>query len=203
MLPFLVGRQARITDLLDVANDALQRLVARDPDATTATTALLEAAVVVYRELGPAPTHNELRELLARHALAAEGTDPSTLERITSHRRSMQRAVTFTVLERVGALLRADWSTSNQALEDIATNLRVLVANALARGLVQPADLPITDDASADALWQRLLNEPDFAVAASQLGLRANVIDLRLTFLAVLGRSGEVIAMTAPALTGR
>ncbi len=169
----------------------LQRLQARssevlakynrlDLDLATALTDLLDEAIAGFHALGRASNENQLLALKAQFVSAQQGTHPITLERVTGHRRELQRAIALQVLLRSAELLRADIARDSQALDDARGQLRTIVLLALREGLLPLKARRPPSQRQLDTLWRNLLRAPDIQLAARQLAMQLSAYDIQL-----------------------
>ena len=170
---------------------ALQRLLARssevlakynrlDLDLAAALTDFLDEAVAVCRALGRASNENLLLALKAQFVSAQQGIHPVTLERVSGHRRELQRAIALQVLQRSAELLRADIARDSQALDEGRGQLRTIVLLAIRDGLLPLQARRPPSQRQLDALWRHLLQAPDIQLAARQVALQLGVYDIQL-----------------------
>jgi len=169
----------------------LQRLQARssevlakynrlDLDLAAALTDLLDEAIAGFHALGRASNENQLLALKAQFVSAQQGTHPITLERVTGHRRELQRAIALQVLLRSAELLRADIARDSQALDDARGQLRTIVLLALREGLLPLKARRPPSQRQLDTLWRNLLRAPDIQLAARQLAMQLSAYDIQL-----------------------
>ena len=118
--------------------------------------------------------------LQAEFVSAGQGVNPMTLERVTSHRREMQRAIALRVLQRSAEQLRADLERDARGLADAGAQLRPLLLAAMQKGLVRPRRGKPMSQAQFHRLWRAVLGEPDLALAARQVAMQLSVYDIHL-----------------------
>jgi hypothetical protein len=187
--PFLHDRLRRLDQLLEKNTALLVKHRDRDWDLGPAVEAFFGDAVASLKSLGLTAVENELASLMAQFHSAREGTHPFTLQPITTRRRTMERAVALHVLTAAGERLRSESGRGHQQLEDGRAQARALVLNALARGVLQPGDLPLVDAQAAEALWRRLLAHGELHLAARQLAMLLHAADITLLLFDLAGPS--------------
>ena len=180
MLPFLHDRLRAAEALLASSSQVLAKHNRLDLDLAPALTAFLDQAIASYRTLNRASEENQLLALQAEFVCATHGVNPLTLERVTSHRREMQRAVALRVLQRSGEQLRADLERDAKLLADASAQLRPIVLAAMQKGLLRPRPGRPMSQVQIERLWRAVLNEPDLALAARQLAMQVSVYDIQL-----------------------
>ena len=180
MLPFLHDRLRATEALLASSSQVLAKHNRLDLDLAPALTAFLDQAIASYRTLNRASEENQLLALQAEFVCATHGVNPLTLERVTSHRREMQRAVALRVLQRSGEQLRADLERDAKLLADASAQLRPIVLAAMQKGLLRPRPGRPMSQVQIERLWRAVLNEPDLALAARQLAMQVSVYDIQL-----------------------
>ena len=205
MQPFLHQRLQALAGLQAASSAMLAKYNRLDLDLAPALSAFLDQAVQGYRALGLASAENRLLALQAQTVSAAQGTHPDTLERVTSHRRELQRAVALRVLQHSAEQLRGDIERDQRQLDDTRAQLRPMVLLALQLGLVtlrgrQPPAL-----ARLETLWRAMLAHPDLQLAARQLAMQASVHDvlLLLAGLVEAARGSVPPRMVPPAQPAR
>lgn len=180
MLPFLHDRLRTLNRVLDQSNDVLAKYNRRDLDVGGALTELLDVSIAAYHGLNRATVENRLLALKAECVAASAGTNPLTLERVTTFRRTMQRATALRVLELSAEQLRGDIDADARQLADASALLRPIVLAGIQRGVI-PLPWPGGDDQGAlDRLWRELLTESDIQLAARQLAMQVSIYDIQL-----------------------
>lgn len=180
MLPFLHDRLRTLNRVLDQSNEVLAKYNRVDLDLNAALTDLLDAAIAAYRGLNRTTVENRLLALKAECVAASGGTNPLTLERVTTYRRTMQRATALRVLELSAEQLRGDIDTDVRQLADASALLRPIVLAGIQRGLI-PLPWPAEADQGAlDRLWRALLAESDIQLAARQVAMQVSIYDIQL-----------------------
>jgi hypothetical protein len=186
MLPFLHGRLRTLGALLERSGTVLTKYNSLDIDTPEALEVLLDDATTAYRDLGRAPVENRMLALKAECITARHGTHPLTLERVTTHRRAMQRAIALRVLQVVSEQIRTDIEDDTRKLADASALLRPIVLAGIQRRIV-PVPWPTPADQQAvERLWRELLGEADLALATRQLAMQASVYDIHLLLAALL-----------------
>lgn len=180
MLPFVHDRLRATEALLAASSDVLAKHNRLDLDLAPALTAFLDQAIASYRALNRTSGENQLLVLQAEFVSASQGVNPLTLERVTSHRREMQRAIALRVLQRSAEQLRADLERDAKLLAEAGAQLRPIVLAAMQKGLVRLRPGKAMTQAQLDRLWRALLNEPDLALAARQVAMQVSVYDIQL-----------------------
>lgn len=180
MLPFLHERLRATEALLAVSSKVLAKHNRLDLDLAPALTAFLDQTIAAYRALNRTSAENQLLALQAEHVSASQGVNPLTLERVTSHRREMQRAIALRVLQRSAEQLRADLERDAKLLADAAAQLRPILLAAMQKGLVRPRVGKPMSQAQLDRLWRAVLNEPDLSLPARQVAMQVSVYDIQL-----------------------
>ena len=199
MQPFLHQRLQALAGLQAASSAMLAKYNRLDLDLAPALSAFLDQAVQGYRALGLASAENRLLALQAQTVSAAQGTHPDTLERVTSHRRELQRAVALRVLQHSAEQLRGDIERDQRQLDDTRAQLRPMVLLALQLGLVtlrgrQPLALP-----RLETLWRAMLAHADLQLAARQLAMQASVHDVLLLLAGLVEAArGSVPPRMAP-----
>jgi phospholipase/lecithinase/hemolysin len=180
MLPFVHDRLQKLERLLERSNTALTKYSRLDIDLAAALTELLDEAIGHYKTANRADIENELLTLKALHTSAQRGVDPISLERVTTHRRDMQRAIALRVLQQSAQRLRADYSQDQQALADGGALLRPIVLQAMHKGLIDGLSRRTLTQQQLDDLWQTMLSEPEIQLAARQVAMLLSPIDIQL-----------------------
>ncbi len=180
MLPFLHERLRATEALLAASSEVLAKHNRLDLDLAPALTAFLDRAIAGYRALNRSSGENQLLALQAEFVSAGQGVNPMTLERVTSHRREMQRAIALRVLQRSAEQLRADLERDARGLADAGAQLRPLLLAAMQKGLVRPRRGKPMSQAQFHRLWRAVLGEPDLALAARQVAMQLSVYDIHL-----------------------
>jgi hypothetical protein len=180
MLPFLHYRIQLLQQLLARSNTVLVKYTQLDLDLAEALVEFLDAAIDVYRTLGEASSENELLALKAQFVTAESGTHPLTLERVTTYRRRMQRAIALLVLQQSAGKLRADIDAASQQLEGGRTHLLRVVLLAIEKRVIPPHEPGPVDQGQLEAIWRRLREEPATQLAARQLAMQLNGFDIQL-----------------------
>lgn len=176
MLPFLHHRLQQLEQLLKRSSAVLVKYNQLDLDLAVALTEFLDEAITLYRAINRASTENELLALKAQFVSSEHGTHPLTLERITSHRREMMRAIALRVLQQSALQLRTDAEQVTHTLNEARTQIRPIVLLAMQKGLIfqpQPQD-------QIDELWRGLLKEPEIQLAARQVAMQISLFDIHL-----------------------
>jgi hypothetical protein len=189
VLPFLHDRLRRLDLLIEKNTALLVKHKERDWDLALSLEASFEEAVATTHALGLVPLENELAGLMAQFHSARQGTHPFTLELLTTRRRTLERAVALHVLTAAGEKLRAESGRGHQQVEEGRAQARALVLNALARGVLLPAELPLADPQAAEALWRRLLGHEELHLAARQLAMTLHAADIALLLFDLAGPS--------------
>ena len=180
MLAFLHDRMQALQRLLDRSSEVLAKYSRLDLDLAPALHAFLDEAVAGCRALGRSNLENQFLTLKAQFVSAVHGTHPLTLERVTSHRRELVRAIALRVLQQSAEQLRADLDRDGQTLSEGRAQLRPIVLLAIRNGLVSMEDGKPPTQAELDALWRALLKDSDAALAARQVALQVGVYDIQL-----------------------
>lgn len=180
MLPFLHHRLQLLLQLLERANTVLVKYTQLDLDLAAAMVEYLDAAIAAYHTLGEAGGENELLALKAQFVSAESGTHPLTLERVTTYRRQMMRAVALLVLQQSARKLRADADQATQKLEEGRTQLLQLVLLAMEKRVIPPNQPAPIDQNQLEAIWRQLREEPETQLVARQLAMQLNIIDIQL-----------------------
>lgn len=180
MLPFLHHRLQQLERLLERSSAVLIQYNRLDLDLATALTDFLDEATTLYRTLNRTSTENELLALKAQFVSAEHGTHPLTLERVTSHRRDMLRAIALRVLQQSAQQLRTDAEQAAQALDGARKQLLPIVLLAMQKGLIpQPQGEPVSQG-QLEELWRKLLDDPDIQLAARQVAMQTSLFDIHL-----------------------
>ncbi len=180
MLPFLHQRLQVLERLQADCSAVLAKYNRLDLDLWPTLTAFLDQAIASCQQLNRAGWENQFLALKAQCVSAAQGTHPDTLERITSHRRELQRAVALRVLQHSAALLRSEIERDQQALADANTQLRTMLLMAIQQQLVPMQPRKAVSQRQLDTLWRTLLKTPEMQLAARQLAMQVSVPDLQL-----------------------
>jgi hypothetical protein len=187
MRPFLHHRLQKLERLLEHSNAALAKFNDQDLDLPIALTGFVDEAIAVYHSLGLASGENHLLSLKAQHVSARRGIDPSTLERVTSHRREMERGVALRVLQQSAQQLRADFAQDRQAALLARENLIPLALTALKKGLIAPGTV---EQPALNDLWRSLLSDPETQDAARHVAMTVNVVDILLLLGDLIAAAG-------------
>lgn len=180
MLAFLHDRVRALQQLLDRSSEVLAKYNRLDLDLAPALHAFLDEAVSGCRALGRSNLENQLLTLKAQFVSAVHGTHPLTLERVTSHRRELVRAVALRVLQQSAEQLRVDIDRDGQTLAEGRAQLRPIVLLAIRKGLISLARRKPPSQAQLDTLWRALCKDADAALAARQVALQVGVYDIQL-----------------------
>lgn len=187
MLPFLHDRLQKLERLLEHSSAALTKYNRLDLDLAAALTGFLDEAIAGYKTANRADVENELLALKAQYTLAQRGVHPLSLERITSHRRDMERAIALRVLQQSTQRLRADYGQDQQALAESRAQLRPILLQAMRKGLIDLLSHRTFTQQQLDELWQTILREPELQLAARQVAMQLSPIDIHILL-------GELIA---------
>ncbi len=194
MLPFLHDRLQKLRLLLTQSSEVFVKYNRLDLDFGPALTGWLDEAIAANRALGRAGVENELLALKAQLVSAEHGIQPSTGERVTSHRRAMIRSVALRVLQQSAQQLRADIAADDQSLAEARAQLRPILLLAIQKGLVT-LEPPVTiSQPEIDRLWRALLKEPETHLAAQQIAMQFSLFDVQLLLsdLIAAARQGMV-----------
>jgi hypothetical protein len=180
MLPFLHDRVRRLGGVLERSSAVLKKYNDLDLDLAPALSDLLDEAVAAYRALNRASVENRMLALKAECVAASHGTNPLTLERVTTNRRTMQRAVALRVLQASAEQVRADIELDTQKLAEAGAQLRPIVLAGIQKGIV-PQPWPASAGQTAvERLWRDLRADPDIRLAARQLAMQVSMYDIHL-----------------------
>lgn len=210
MLPFLHDRLRTLDALLARSSAVLAKYNARDLDLADALTGFLDEAIAAYRTLQRPTAENRLLALKAEYVAARHGTDPTTLARVTTHRRTLERAVALRVLQASAEQVRDDVTHDRQALDGAAALLRPLVLAGIQRGVIAVPWDPSGGQAALDRLWRDLLAAPELGLAARQVALEASPFDILLLLAGLLeaaagpaqAQASTSASASAPGVTG-
>lgn len=190
MLPFLHGRLRVLERLLERSGGVLRKFNDQDLDVHVAFGALLDEAAAAYRDLGRATAENRVLALKAECVAASHGTNPQTLEQVTSHRRAMQRGVVLRTLQVLTEQLRADVNADEAKLAEAAALLRPIVLAGAQKGIV-PLPWPSPGDAAAvEALWRALGADAELRLATRQVAMQVSLPDVHLVLDDLLESAG-------------
>ncbi len=194
MLPFLHHRLRLLEQLLRRSSDVLVKYNRFDLDLAVALTGFLDEAIALYGSLGEASGENELLTLKAQFVSAQAGTNPLTLERLTTHRREMMRAIALLVLQQSAQRLRADAERVAQRLCDGRSQLHKITLMAMQQGLIPPQGQICQGE--LEQFWHTLLNEPGICLAARQLAMQLSQFDVQLLLADLIGAPPQPVADT-------
>lgn len=180
MLPFLHERLRATEALMMSSSEVLAKYNRLDVNLAPALEAFLEQAVAGYRALNRTAGENQLRALQAEFVSASHGVHPLTLERVSSHRREMQRAIALRVLQRSAEQLRFDLELDARLLAEANALLRPIVLAAIQKGLVHSLLSEPMSQTTLEEFWRVLLDQPDLALAARQVAMQMSVFDIQL-----------------------
>jgi hypothetical protein len=178
MLPFLHHRLQLLHRQLERSNAVLVKYTQYDLDLAVALTGFLDEAIALYRTLNQTSAENELLALKAQFVSAEGGTHPLTLERVTSHRRDMVRLIALHVLQQSALKLRTDAERVTHKLDEGQTQLRPIALLAIQKGLISQHGP--TGQSLIEAIWSRLLDDPEIQLAARQVAMQLSVFDIHL-----------------------
>jgi hypothetical protein len=180
MPPFLHLRLQRIESLLHSADDALRASTERSLSAVDVAVAHLADAGTVYADLGIPDAANQMIGLSAQMAEARSGINPLTLERVSTHRREMERTVALYAVQTSSARLRTDYSDVRRSLDALRAGVSPLALYALQQGMVPSApDRSLTQD-ELEVVWKALCDDPESRSAARQIMANAARTDVLL-----------------------
>ena len=191
MLPFLHDRLRAMEALLAASSGVLAKYNRLDLDLAPALTAFLDQAIAGYRALSRTSGENQLLALQAEFVSASHGVNPLTLERVTSHRREMQRAIALRALQRSAEQFRTDLERDAKVLADAGTQLRPIVLAAMQKGLVRPRPGKPMSQTQLERLWRAVLDERDLGLAARQLAMQVSVYDIELLLADLIDAAGS------------
>lgn len=189
MLPFLHDRLHKLEQLLEHSSELLAKYNRLDLDLAAALTEFLDEAIAAYRALSRTSVENELLALKAQFVSAEHGTHPLTLERVTSHRREMMRAIALQVIQQSALVIRTDIGKDTQLLDDAGSQLRPIVLLAIRDGLIPPGQGPLTQQ-QLEQLWQTILSKPETGMAARQIAMQVSVFDIQLLLADLIAAAG-------------
>jgi len=190
MQAFLHQRLQVLAGLQAASSAVLVKYNRLDLDLAHALSAFLDEAVSSCRMLGLSGAENRLLALQAQTVSAAQGIHPDTLERVSSHRRELQRAVALRVLQLSAEHLRADIERDQGVLDQARAQLRPMVLVAVQEGLVSMPQREPLSMAELDALWRAMLAHPELQLSVRQLAMQASVHDLLLLLAGLVEAAG-------------
>lgn len=193
LLPFLHQRMRVTEQLLTRSNEVLAKYVDGDLDLQPALMQFLGEAATGYRQLGLATAENEMRVLEGECVSAAQGVHPLTLERVTTRRRELARAIALRALQRSAERLRSDLERDTSVLANVTTQLRPMLLAAIQKGLhTDPANGPSRNKAPLlpERLWKAMLADPDLQLAARQVAMQVGVHDIHLLLQDLIEAAG-------------
>ena len=180
MLPFLHDRLQAMERLLARSSEMLAKYNRLDLDLAPALTEFLDQAIAGYHALNRAEVQNQLLALKAEFVSAGQGTHPLTLEKVTSRRREMVRAIALRVLQKSAEQLRADIERDAGLLANAGAQLRPIVLAAIQKGLIPLGQAKPVNQKQLDKLWRALLADSDLQLAARQVAMQVSVYDIQL-----------------------
>jgi hypothetical protein len=187
--PFIHERIQRFDHLLSTASAALRAYNDLELETATIVVGFLAETSAAYQTMGNAAAENEMLALQAQLTSARRGVDPMTLERATTRRRELERAVALRVLLVSGERLRTDHAHLQQRLRETREQLAPIVVYALQKGLAAPVpDQPPTQ-VDLEHLWRALLDDPESQAAARHLAMSVATHDLLLLMADLLESS--------------
>ena len=180
MLPFLHERLRVLQALLASSSTVLAKYNRLDLDMAPALGAHLDQSIATFRTLGRTSSENQWLALQAQFVSASHGTNPLTLERVTSHRREMQRAIAVRVLQQSAEQLRADIDRDTAVLADAGNQLRPIVLAALHKSLLTVKPGHAITQKQLEKFWAAVLADADLQLAARQVMMAVSVYDIQL-----------------------
>lgn len=180
MLPFLHDRLQRQQALLTQSGTVLDKFHRQDLDLAESTDALLADTLSTWHTLGLALPENEARAWRAELSAARQGVDPATGQRISQHRRELQRGTALRVLLGHAERLRADIARDQDALDDGRRSLQPMVLVAIQQGLWPPEPPAVVNQAALEALWRAMLGNATLGTAGRQLAMTLGAADVLL-----------------------
>ena len=157
-----------------------------DLDLAAVVVAFLDGAIDEHRALGVADIENEMLSLKAQYVSAQRGVQPLTLERVTTHRRDMERSISLRVLLKSAQRLRDELGRDRQSLDDGRAQLRPIVLSVIHKGLAPALPQPSITQQEIDALWTAVLNDAELQLAARQLAMQLSLVDIQLLLAELL-----------------
>jgi hypothetical protein len=189
MLPFLHDRLQKLERLLEHSNAVVTTYNRLDLDLGTALTVFLDQAIAHYSTVNRSDVESELLALKAQYISAHRGIHPLSLERVTSHRREMERAIGLRVLQQSAQRLRSDYGQDQQALFEGRAMLRPVLLQAMQKGLIDLLSHQTLSQQQLNELWQRMLTEPELQLASRQVSMQLSRIDIELLLADLIGAS--------------
>lgn len=180
MLPFLHDRVQRLLALLTQSGAVLDKFHRQDLDLAEAADALMADTIATWHALGLALPENEARAWRAELSAARQGLDPATGQRVSQHRRELQRGVALRVLLAHAGRLREQAAQDEARLDEGRQTLQPMLLVAEQQGLWPPAPPAAATQATLEALWRAMLGNATLATAARQLGMKLGAADVLL-----------------------
>jgi hypothetical protein len=177
MQPFRHGRLQTLERLLARSNAVLVKYNNSDLDLPQELAYFLDDSVASYKTLALSIGENALLSMKAQFVSAQNGTNPLTLERITSHRRTLERAIALSVLQRSTQQLRTDIASNDESLSLSRERLVPITLNAFKKGLVPESPITPSD---IEALWKTIMLDSDLRTSAQQAAMMAHPADVFL-----------------------
>jgi hypothetical protein len=184
MQVFRHGRLQELVRLLARSNAVFTKFNASDLDLPQDLVNFLDDAITSCHRLSLAIGENALLAMKAQFVSAQQGINPMTLERATSHRRALERAIALSVLQRSGQQLRADIAADDETLAAVRTLLVPIALHALHKRLAPESPLSQTE---LESLWKALMQDSDLQSAARQVAMMAHQSDILILLGDLLG----------------
>ena len=196
MLPFLHDRVRTLQGLLAASSAVLGKYNRHDLDLAPALGAHLDEAIATFRRIGRTQSENQWLAWQAQVVSASHGTNPLTLERVSTHRREMQRGIALRVLQQSAEQLRADLARDGAALAEATTQLRPIVLAAMHKSLFVPKAGRAPTQKQLEKLWAAVLADAELQLAARQVMMAVGPYDIQLLLADLIDAA---TATTAPA----
>ena len=190
MLSFLHERVRAMDRLLVGSNAVLTKYNDADLDVDAALTGFLDETIAVYHTWNRVTAENRMLALKAECVTASQGTNPLTLERVTTNRRAMQRAVALRVLQASAEQLRTDVELDTKQLADVSSQLRPIVLMGIRKGLVNVSQSVPRSQLDMERLWRALVADEDIQLAARQVAMQVSIYDIQLLLDTLMDAAG-------------
>jgi hypothetical protein len=178
--PFLHDRIQKFGQLLEGSSSALSAYSAFDPGLGRIAAAFLGQAGAVYRALNLGEVENDLLGLAAQLTSAHSGVHPVTFERVTRHRREMERSVALQVLLSSAGRIRADHSEARDALDQARQRLVPILSYGIEAGLVKPPANGTYTQPELTDMWASLRADSQLQAATRQIAMTMAMVDVYL-----------------------
>jgi hypothetical protein len=192
MLPFLHDRVRSLQKLLAASSAVLAKYSRLDLDFAPALGAHLDESIAAFRAMGRTSSENQWLAWQAQFVSASHGTNPLTLERVTSHRREMQRAIALRVLQQSAEQLRADLDRDSATLAEAGNQLRPIVLAAMHKALIVVKAGRAPTQKQLEKFWAAVLADADLQLAARQVMMAVSIYDIQVLLADLIAQAGAV-----------